>query len=184
MRLHVTSLVALMAWAGAGCGRRGNQQPAPAATSPALQAARLDTRRPLPLLPTMAHEQKQHMSRHLEAVQQIVAALAAGDFAAVEVASRQIGSSPQRQAMCERLAAGSPDFKSQAMNFHRTADTIGQAAHRRDPAGVLTALSQTLTTCTACHAVFRQEVVDESEWKTLMASKSPGPGRGEEARER
>ena len=44
----------------------------------------MDQRAPVPLLPMMAEHQKRNMRDHLIAVQEIVTALAAGDFAAVE----------------------------------------------------------------------------------------------------
>jgi cytochrome c556 len=173
MRRSLVLLAASLVCAGAGCERR-RSEPATKTTSPAAAAPKLDGRRSLPLLPAMAEEQRQNMRGHLEAIQQVVAGLAAGDFAAVEAASKRIGSSPQMHAMCARLAAGSSEFQSQAMNFHRTADSIGEAARGRDSTRTLAALSRTLVTCTACHATFRQEVVDESTWQALIASRGQG----------
>jgi len=36
------------------------------------------------------------------------------------------------------------------------------------------ALGSTLQTCTGCHAVFRQSVVDEATWNRLTAMRAPG----------
>jgi hypothetical protein len=53
------------------------------------------------------------------------------------------------------------------LQFHHTADKITEAARTRDMPGVLTALNQTLATCTGCHAAFKQRVVDETTWTSL-----------------
>jgi hypothetical protein len=49
-----------------------------------------------------------------------------------------------------------------AMDFHRAADGIGVAARKRDEKAVLQAVSSTLSTCVASHAVYRQEITDEA----------------------
>ncbi|MDY6942120.1 MAG: cytochrome c [Pseudomonadota bacterium] len=118
-----------------------------------------DTREPLPLSPQMAAHQLRNMREHLEAIQRITAALAADDFEGIANAVQRIGFSPAMGAMCERMGQGAPGFTEMALNFHRTADTIGEAARQQDRNAVVTALSNTLATCTACHARFRQEIV-------------------------
>jgi hypothetical protein len=130
----------------------------------------MDTRTPVPLLPSMAHHQKQSMREHLVAVQEIVAALAAEDFARIEGAALRIGFSEQMGAMCTHMGAGAPGFTEQAIAFHHTADRIAVAARRRDSAGVLAELDATLGTCTSCHATFKQQVVDEATWRSLSSS--------------
>ncbi len=52
--------------------------------SPGVVLDELDARAPIPLLPMMANHQKENMRDHLVAVQEIVAALASNDFAAIE----------------------------------------------------------------------------------------------------
>ncbi len=150
--------------------------PSPAAPSPGDVLDRLDTRAPVPLLPMMANHQKQNMRDHLVAVQEIVAALAADDFAGVERAAGHIGFSEQMGQMCTHMGAGAPGFTDQALNFHRTADRIAAAARDRDHPQVLTELSATLQTCTACHAAWKQQVVDEPAWTRLTASAPPAHG--------
>lgn len=137
----------------------------------------MDARTAVPLLAVMANHQKQNMRDHLLAVQEIVAALAADDFSGIERAAGRIGYSEQMGQMCEHMGAGAPGFTQQALAFHHTADTILDAARNQDPTGVLRALSSTLQTCTACHAAFRQQVVDEATWQRLT-SKSPPIGHG------
>ena len=127
----------------------------------------LDTRRPLPLVPMMADHQKQAMRDHLAAVQEIVAAALASDFPAVERAAGRIGYSNQMNQMCTQMGAGAPGFTEQALNFHHTADTISVAAQQRDRDGVLRALSETLKTCTGCHATWKQQVVDDTAWSRI-----------------
>jgi hypothetical protein len=137
-----------------------------------------DTRIALPLLPRMAAHQRENMRDHLAAAQEMIAGLAAGDFAAVESSAKRIGYSEQMGQMCERMGAGAPGFNELALNFHHTADTIVPAAKARDSAATLKALSATLQTCVACHAVYRQQIVDEATWNKITtrsqeATKSP-----------
>ena len=76
--------------------------------------------------------------------------------------------------MCEHMGAATPGFTAMALNFHHTADTIGEAARRGDRAAVLAALDRTLQTCVGCHATYRQEIVDEATWKRLTAEAAAG----------
>ena len=134
-----------------------------------LALERLDTRVPVPLLPHMAQHQKESMREHLVAVQEIALGTARSDFAAVEDASRKLGLSPGMEQMCQHMGTGAPGFAEQALAFHRSADEIGAAAHRRDSGAVLRTLGATLHLCTGCHATFRQKVVDETTWANLAA---------------
>jgi hypothetical protein len=129
-----------------------------------------DTRQPLPLLPMMASHQKQNMREHLAAVQAVVAAIGRDDMEAVAKAAARLGYSEAMGQMCEHMGAATPGFSAMALAFHHTADTIGEAARRGDRPGVLSALDRTLQTCVGCHAVYRQEVVDEETWKRLTAA--------------
>jgi cytochrome c556 len=133
----------------------------------------MDTRVDVPLLPMMAQHQKQNMRDHLAAVQQIVAAIAANDFDGIARAAATIGYSEQMGRMCNHMGAGAPGFTEQALRFHHTADRISEAARARDTAGVLSALDATLATCTGCHAVFKQRVVDEATWTSLVGTAAP-----------
>jgi hypothetical protein len=143
----------------------------------------MDTRTPVPLLPMMANHQKQNMRDHLVAVQEIVGGLAREDFGAIESAARRIGYSEQMGAMCSHMGAGAPGFTDQAIAFHKTADTIADAARSRDRDAVVRALGATLGTCTGCHATWKQQIVDETTWSHVTAG-APGaphntsPGMG------
>jgi len=149
---------------------------APAPAPPASAALdRLDGRTPVPLLPMMAEHQKRNMRDHLLVVQEIVAGMAAGDFAAVERAAARMGYTEQMGAMCSHMGAGAPGFGAQAVQFHRNADRIVAAARDHDQARVLVELGTTLASCTACHAMWKQRVVDEATWQALTQAPMPGP---------
>lgn len=128
----------------------------------------LDGRKPLILPAMMAAHQKQNMREHLIAVQEIVAALSTDDFNAVEQAAKNLGYNEAMGQRCNMLGAATPGFTAMALNFHHTADRIVDAAKKHDRAATMTALSNTLTTCTNCHATFKQTIVDEQTWQRLI----------------
>ena len=133
-------------------------------SSPETELAALDTRQPVPLQPMMAWHQKQNMMEHLVAIQAIIDGTAREDWVAVEKAARRIGSSPQTQQMCEHMGAGSAGFAEAGVEFHRRADRIVEAATRANGQDVLSFTAATLSACTACHAAYRQDVVDADTW--------------------
>jgi len=149
--------------------------------TPHAHAARLvdplDQRIPVPLLPSMAAHQRENMRNHLAAVQEIIAAVSAGDFASVESSVARIGYSEEMGQMCTHMGAGAPGFTELALNFHHTADTISAAARTRDSAATLKAVSVTLQTCVGCHATYRQQIVDEAAWKAITGRPAPTPTR-------
>jgi hypothetical protein len=134
-------------------------------------AEQLDSRTPVPLLPIMAEHQKKNMRDHLSAVQEIVAALAVDDFAAIEKAVTRIGYSDSMGQMCNHMGTGAPGFSELAIQFHRNADKIAEAARTRDAKAVSSNLAQTLSNCTGCHEAFKQKIVGEAEW--AMISQGP-----------
>lgn len=148
------------------------------ACPPVAELARLDSRAPVPLQPMMAWHQKQNMMAHLVAIQRVADGLVREDWEEIASAAALIGSSPEMQQMCRHMGAGAEGFTTMALDFHRRADVIGEAARGRDPAAVLRATAHTLEACTACHAAFRQEVVDAAEWqrRTGEAHDPGGPG--------
>jgi len=172
-----------VALAPVGCTReRATPAPTPSSTaepttspspSPGETLDGLDARTPVPLLPMMANHQKQNMRDHLVAVQEIVAALASNDFPGVERAAGRIGFSEQMGQMCTHMGAGAPGFTERALEFHHTADKVAVAARARDTARVLSELGATLSTCTSCHATWKQQVVDEPTWQRLTSSAAP-----------
>jgi cytochrome c553 len=74
------------------------------------------------------------------------------------------------------MGAGAPGFTEAALRFHHTADSIAEAAKQKDAQGVLAALGATLSTCTSCHATFKQEVVDDGTFASWTKQGAPsGP---------
>lgn len=134
---------------------------------------RLDARTPVPLLPMMAQHQKQNMRDHLVVVQEVVAALAHKDFTAIEKSAARMGYSETMGQMCTHMGAGAAGFTETALAFHRTADKIGAAANRREADAVQAALAETLSACTACHARYKQRIVDEATWAAVTGSEAP-----------
>ena len=137
---------------------------------------RMDLRTPVPMLPMMASHQKENMRDHLLAVQEIVLALASDDFAAVERAAARIGFSEETGQMCTHMGAAAPGFTEQALAFHHTADGIAVAARERDRVRVVAQLGATLETCTACHAKWKQQVVDEATWQGMTSTPATAGG--------
>ena len=154
------------------------EQPAAEAAAPAVAASqvldRLDARTPVPLLPMMAQHQKQNMRDHLAVVQEVVAALARQDFPAIEKSAGRMGYSETMGQMCTHMGAGAAGFSDTALAFHKTADKIARAASQREPEAVAAALAETLSACTACHATYKQRIVDEATWASLTGG-APGP---------
>lgn len=151
------------------------------ACQPFTELSALDQRRPVPLLPRMAWHQKQNMLEHLVAIERIVDGLAREDWEAVGRASANIESSRRMRRMCNHMGAAAEGFTEQALEFHRRADAIGEAARAQDAQAVLRATSNTLQSCTSCHAQFRQEVVDAETWmaRTGQAELPPMRRRGQ-----
>jgi hypothetical protein len=146
---------------------------------PALSDDTVRERRPLPLLPMMAEHQKQMMRDHLGAVQEVVTALSLDDFDGVETAAARLGYSDEVGKVCNHLGAASPAFTGQALAFHHLADGIASAAREHSRDRVLVELSTTLHACRACHAQWKQEIVDQSTWDRLTAA-SPTAGKTHE----
>lgn len=140
---------------------------------PQPPAAGLDTRTPVPMTALMSHHQLMHMRNHLQAVQEIVAGLETGDFAAIEKAAAGIGYTEQMAMMCAHMGAGAKGFTDVAISFHRSADVVAEAARKLDARQVTTLLSQTLGHCVGCHATFRQQIVAPAEWERLTGQKAP-----------
>lgn len=160
-------MIACLFLVAAACRAKTDAQPAPSAAAPAPRQGQLDDRTPVPLLPMMAQHQKQNMRDHLVAVQEITSAVARNDFEAVGTAVKRIGYSEQMGRMCEHMGSAAPGFTELALEFHHRADAIAAAAKTQDSAAVSSALAETLTVCTTCHARFKQQIVDERTWSAL-----------------
>ena len=104
------------------------------------------------------------MRDHLMVVQEIIQALSVQDSAAVEKSASRISASNQMHKMCEMFGKGSEGFSEMGKGFHTTADSIIAAAKTKDTEATLKALSNTIARCTACHATYRQDVMNKDEW--------------------
>lgn len=168
--ISATVLLPLLAFGGCPSASDPAAPPTDASVAsqecaPMVELEQLDPRTPLPLSPMMAWHQKQNMMEHLVAIQRITEGLAREDWDAIAGAAALIESSPQMQRMCQHMGAGAEGFTEMALDFHRRADAIGVAARAQDGTAVLRATSDTLQSCTACHATYRQEVVSAAEWQ-------------------
>jgi hypothetical protein len=183
--LHGMAIAMLLS---SGCqGESSSSQPALAALqqnqasdacAPIAQLSAMDPRKPVPLQPMMAWHQKQNMQEHLVAIQRITEGLSRDDWDEIARASALIETSPQMQMMCQHMGAGADGFTELALDFHRRADAIGEAARAHDASAVLRATSNTLQACTGCHAAYRQDVVDARTWQALTGSAhEPTPGK-------
>lgn len=143
------------------------------AVSPSQELAALDGREPVPLMPMMALHQKEMMRDHLVVVQEVVGALATGDFEAVRKSASRIASSQRNEQMCSHMGAGAEGFTEMGLAFHEAANAIVEAADKEDLAATLGALNVTLGFCTACHSHYRQEVVSEGRWQELTQMAPP-----------
>ncbi len=130
----------------------------------------MDPRKPVPLQPMMAWHQKQNMMEHLVAIQRINAGLAEEKWDEVAAGAKLIGSSPQMKMMCQHMGAGAEGFTELALGFHEKADTIIEAAKKKDVKATLAATAATLESCTSCHAAYRQDVVDAATFKARTGS--------------
>lgn len=138
---------------------------APASTSSGLQVP--DARAPVPLLPQMAAHQREQMRDHLLVVQEVTSAMAREDFDAAARSAARLGTSESMTAMCTHMGAGAPGFTERALDMHRRADVVAEAARAGDRAATLEALAGTLSACTSCHAAYREEIVDPVRWTEL-----------------
>jgi len=175
----------ILAGIGFGCRATNDTSASPPAPAPSVGATtsqspsapaildELDKRVPVPLLPMMAKHQKENMRDHLAVVQEVIAAIGAKDFTSIQRSVSRIGYSEQMGQMCSHMGAGAPGFSEQAIGFHRNADKIGEAAKKHDMDAVLLSLNETLAACTACHARFKQQVVDDAAWTNATKMAAP-----------
>ncbi|MBW1845128.1 MAG: cytochrome c [Deltaproteobacteria bacterium] len=163
-----------LVWMGACTPETSTAPELPASAAEKLD--RIDLRTPLPLPPMMAKRQKENMRDHLLVVKEIIGALVSDDFATIERAAQRIGFSEGTRQMCTRMGAAAPGFTEQALAFHQRVDRVAAAAREGDRVGVLEQLGATLEICTACHATWKQQVVDEATWERLA---STGPSSQE-----
>jgi cytochrome c556 len=127
-----------------------------------------DTRKSLPLTAMMAEHQKQSMRGHLEAIRDILDAFTTNDFKKIEESGKKLGTSPEMKMMCEHFGAASPGFNEIALKMHTAADKITEAGKNKNLKEAMLATSLTLKNCTSCHAIYKQDVISDDEWKKLV----------------
>jgi len=115
------------------------------------------------------------MRNHLEAVHDIVDAMARGEFGeASKTARQELAMRPgmagkgmgqgkgmgmgQGKGMGGGMCKGmtNEEFKSLGMGFHKSAGKLADVLEQGDMKASLTALSNTMNYCISCHASFRQ----------------------------
>lgn len=130
-----------------------------------------DTRKPLPLTAMMAEHQKQNMRGHLEAIRDLTEAFISKNFKMIEDAGKRLGTSPEMKMMCVHMGAGAPGFTELALKMHSEADKITEAGQKKNLKAAMVATNRTLQNCTACHAIYKQEILSEEAWKKATESK-------------
>lgn len=122
-----------------------------------VRAIAPDNRAALGLSPAAREGLLQTMREHLEAIQSIVAALAAGDYdGAATVAREELGFAKHHQAMQrEQNAAFPPRYQELAMAHHQAADDLADVIAKRDLPVILQALESTIAPCTTCHREYK-----------------------------
>ncbi len=120
-----------------------------------MMKAGSDKRTSLQLPEQMKGQQLAMMREHLEAVNDIIADIAAGKFdAASQTAHQKLGLTPEMKKMCNMF--GNDDFRKLGLAFHKSADHLGDVLKTGDLKRSLSALHITMNSCVQCHATFRQ----------------------------
>jgi len=102
------------------------------------------------------------MRNHLEAVHDIIDAMAHGEFGQAAATARQsLAMGPgmgkgmgQGKGMCKGM--NNEEFKSLGMAFHTSAGKLAEVLEQGDMKASLNALSETTSYCIQCHAAYRQ----------------------------
>ena len=114
-----------------------------------------DGRISLGLSQQMKMHQLTNMRSHLEAVQTIIGLIGDGDFnTASEIAHSKLGLTEEMKKMCNMF--DNSNFKKLGLQFHESADTLGEVLKTKDMNKSLRALHTTMGYCVQCHATFRQ----------------------------
>lgn len=96
------------------------------------------------------------MREHLEAVHQIVEALADEDFQRAQaVTEEQLGFAKHREAMRRQMPQNfPPEYHDLAKAHHHAADDLSKVISSKQLPRILPALERTLYACVACHRVY------------------------------
>ena len=114
-----------------------------------------DNRISLKLNPQMKQHQLMNMRSHVAAVKSIIDLLSDNQFdKAAKVAHLKLGLTEEMRKMCTSFE--NKEFTNMGLEFHKSADNLGEVLKTRDKDKSLQALSVTMNYCVDCHATFRQ----------------------------
>ena len=103
----------------------------------------------------MKAHQLTNMRSHVEAVQAIIGLMAEGDFnTAAEIAHSKLVLTEEMKEMCNMF--DNSNFRKLGLEFHESADILGETLKTKDINKSLSALHTTMGYCVQCHATFRQ----------------------------
>lgn len=157
VRMWVRSLLAVagLMFAGCGDGLKDVRQYERGEAEASLPAPP-DTRQTLWLNAAAAREHGEAMLQHLETLDQIVGALAAGNFSLAQMhANAHAAFFARRMLMVKQpLESYPPNFQELAVAHQSATETLAASLPSKDYARILSALDGVLKACTACHRAF------------------------------
>lgn len=114
-----------------------------------------DERVSLNLNPKQKQHQLKNMRSHLSAIQQITQLIATDDYEKASIiAHTKLGLTPEMKQMCSMF--GDEKFEKIGLDFHNSADEMGEIFKNRNKQESLKALSNTMNYCVKCHATYSQ----------------------------
>ncbi len=116
----------------------------------------VDPRHPVTMTETAVREHRDVMLTHLETLDQIVGALAEGNFQLAEMQTHAHAAffARRMQLVGRPLSAYPPQFQELARVHQAAAETLAGSLSSRDHAKILPALDAVLKACTGCHRAF------------------------------
>ncbi len=128
---------------------RGETQP-PLAMVP-------DTRQVVPIEDAAGQEYRDVMLQHLETLDQIVAALAEGNYPLAQMQAQAHGAffARRMQMIKQRFQEFPPNFRELAMAHQSATEALAESVSTKDVAKILPKLDGVLKACTACHRAFK-----------------------------
>lgn len=110
----------------------------------------------LKLSPSAKKVHRAVMREHLEAIHEIVGALAEGNFSKAEhITMTQLGFAKHREAMRRQQPESfPPTYHDLAMTHHEAAEELAQVMASQDIQQILLKLDRTLEACVTCHRAF------------------------------
>ena len=140
-----------------GCAVTGTEHPHQMGKQAETPAGLTDVRTAHELQPVVQEGLKLTMREHLEALHEIVAALAREDYEkAAAVAHEDLGFPKHHQAMQrEQGSVFPPKYQELAMTHHQVAEDLAGSIPSRDMKKILPHLERTMKACVACHQAYK-----------------------------